>query len=436
MIYPTARAVAAASAGVPAALLVAAMSPGRWWVALAWPLFLLLLCLLDTVFALGSAETRLELPRTGSVGETVDVPLDLKVRARQAPSFAQVALGAPALVAMEDDGRYRVPLDRGRNRLLMPVTWLRRGEAVFDRLWVRWTGPLGLMWRQVELSVNGTVAILPDIRPVYQRGAQIFQRYAYEGWLAQQERGQGSDFDALVEFRAGMDRYSIDWKQSARHLKLLAKQYHTERNNQIIFAVDSGRQMCEPVAGMARIDRAVSAMLLTAWIALKMGDRVALHAFNSRPRVISGLVSGSRAFPEIQRLAAQIDYSGDETNYTFALSTLAARLTRRSMIVIFTEFADSISADFLVRAARRLVRTHLLLVVVLRDEELETIEERSPETPEDVTRAITAAALLNDRKLVLASLQHLGVHVVESGHDSIVESLVTAYMDLKRRNVL
>ena len=70
-------------------------------------------------------------------------------------------------------------------------------------------------------------------------------------------------------------------------------------------------------------------------------------------------------------MAAQIDYSADETNYTFALTTLAARLTRRSMIILFTEFADSVSADFMLRAVRTLVEKHLVMVVVLRDEELE-----------------------------------------------------------------
>ena len=33
------------------------------------------------------------------------------------------------------------------------------------------------------------------------------------------------------------------------------------------------------------------------------------------------------------------------------------------MIVLFTEFTDLASADFMVRAARRMVETHLLLVV-------------------------------------------------------------------------
>jgi uncharacterized protein (DUF58 family) len=254
--------------------------------------------------------------------------------------------------------------------------------------------------------------------------------------IAQLTRGEGSDFDALVDFRTGMDRRAIDWKQSGRHLKLLAKQYRTERNNQIVFAVDTGRQMCEPVAGLARVDRCVSAMLLTAWIALKLGDRVAINAFDSRPRLASGLVSGGGAFAELERIAAEIDYSADETNYTFALTTLAARLTRRSMIILFTEFTDTVSADFMLRAMRRLVETHLVVVVVLRDQELEEIAGREPATADDVTRAVTAAALLKERRIAIGRLQHLGVHVVESEYDKVNERLVQSYLDLKKRDLL
>ena len=436
MIYPTRRAVLAAAAGAPVGLAVAAFSPARWALALAWPLAIALLCILDALRSLGGARVRLDLPDQAGVGETCDAKVTVAVDGPAAPGSVEVAIDGPPGVALDDEGRMRLRLDEGRGAGLLPMAMLRRGIARFDHVWVRWAGPLGLVWRQEQVATDQRVPILPDIRPVHRRGARVIQRHTVMGMLAQLDRGEGSDFDALVEFRPGMDRRSIDWKQSGRHAKLLAKQYRDERNNQIVFAVDSGRQMCEPVAGLPRVDRAVSAMLLTGWVALKLGDRVALHAFDSRPRLASGLVSGGGAFAELQRVAADIDYSGEETNYTFALTTLAAKLTRRSMIILFTEFADSISADFLVRAARRLVETHLLVVVVLRDEELESIAGRAPDEPDDVARAITAAALLKDRKVALARLLHLGVQVIESDHERVADQLVAGYLDLKRRNRL
>jgi len=433
VIYPTRAAVLAAACTAPLALLVGVFLPERWYAGLAGPLAVVVLTMVDALVGVGrAASARVELPPSMWVGATIDATVQVAAPAR----LVEIALSGDRLLTLEDEGRLRLPLAGGKGAALLPVTAIRRGTARIERVWLRWPGALGLAWHQRQVAVGATVAILPDLSLVQQRGAQLFKRHALQGLIAQLERGDGSDFESLAEYRSGMDRRAIDWKQSARHLKLHAKNYQSEHNNQLVFAIDGGRQMSEPVAGMPRVDRAVSAMLLTAWVGLKLGDRVALHAFDSRPRIASGMISGVGAFGELQRLAARIDYSSEETNYTFALTTLATRLVRRSMIVLFTEFVDTISADFLVRAARRLVEKHLLLIVVLRDEELESIVERPPVTADDVTRAVTAAALLRDRLLVLTRLRHLGAHVVESEYDRVGERLVAGYVDLKRRNLL
>ncbi len=438
MIYPTRMAVLAAAAGAPVALIIAVQVPAIWYAGLAWPAAIILGALIDALLAVSASRVEIgfEVPRTASVGETIEAVVSVEMPRRGSPRRAEIAVAADPLVTIEDDGRAPVWLENGAGGVALPVDTHRRGTAAFPMLWARWRGPLGLVWREKKEASEAVVRILPDIRPVRERGARIFQRHALQGLMVQLDRGDGTDFDALVEFRSGMDRRAIDWKQSARHLKLHAKEYRTERNNQIVFAIDSGRQMSEPVGGIPRVDRAVSAMLLTGWVALKLGDRVSLNSFDSRPRIASGLISGVGAFAELQRLAAAIDYSGEETNYTYALTTLAARLTRRSMIVMFTEFTDLTSADFMIRAAARLAETHLLLIVVLRDEELESIVDREPHAADDITRAVTAAGLLKDRLLALTRLRHLGAHVIESEYDRVADRLVEGYIDLKRRNLL
>ncbi|MGW8278989.1 DUF58 domain-containing protein [Sphingomonas aurantiaca] len=436
MIYPTRMAVLAAAIGVPVTLLVAMLFPATWYAGLGWPLAVLTLVFADAVLGHARARVVLALPRSAAVGVSLSVPIEIWIDARRPAGAAQVALAPDPLLSFVDAAPLDVALIAGRGTATVALTPLRRGTARLGTIWVRWAGPLGLAWRQARIDGDRTLPILPDIEAVRRQGAQVFQRHAVQGLLAQSDRGDGTDFDALVEFRSGVDRRAIDWKQSARHRKLYAKEYRTERNSQIVFAIDSGRQMSEPVDGIPRVDRAVSAALLAGWLALKLGDRVALHAFDSRPRMASGFISGAGAFAELQHLAAGIDYSGDESNYTFALTTLAARLRRRSMIVLFTEFTDPISADFMVRAVARLLKTHLVLIVVLRDDELETIVDRAPGQAADVTRAVTAAALLRDRRLVLLRLRHLGVHVIESPYDQVAERLVEGYVDLKRRSLL
>ena len=77
MIYPTRWAVAATAAGAPLALAVAAVLPGRWFLALAWPLAILLLCAFDAVRGFETAVASVDLPDRAYVGETRDCTLSV-----------------------------------------------------------------------------------------------------------------------------------------------------------------------------------------------------------------------------------------------------------------------------------------------------------------------------------------------------------------------
>jgi uncharacterized protein (DUF58 family) len=52
--------------------------------------------------------------------------------------------------------------------------------------------------------------------------------------------------------------------------------------------------MCEPVDGLPRIDRAVSAALMASYVALKGGDRVALFGFADKPELMTPFATDAR----------------------------------------------------------------------------------------------------------------------------------------------
>src|SRR5690606_10682655 len=152
------------------------------------------------------------------------------------------------------------------------LTSRRRGTGQIHDLWLRWPGPLGLACRQAHRALDRQVRVWPDLSPVRSPVLQAFLRDAQFGLIARRIRGEGTQFEALSEYEAGMDRRRIDWKSSARHTRLYARENESERDNQIVFAFDCGQAMCEPVDGLPRIDRAVSAALMAAYVALKGGD--------------------------------------------------------------------------------------------------------------------------------------------------------------------
>jgi uncharacterized protein (DUF58 family) len=437
LIYPTRAMVLAAAAVAPLALLVALAAPGAWTAGLGLIGLLLLLALVDAVTGVGVGDLKIGCagPGSVSVGETFDFVVDAAPESAR-PRRIEVALDlAGPLRALGDGRQVMRPTARGVASAMRLVAE-RRGAGRVRSLWVRLPGALGLVWKQRRLAVDRDILITPDIRPTKTKGIELASRELLHGQIARQEVGEGAEFEALADYRQGMDKRAIDWKQSARHTHLIAKEYRVERNNNIVVAIDAGRSMCEPMDGVPRVDSAVSAALLTAFVALKQGDRVGLFAFDSRPRASSKVVSGPAAFGTLQRVAAGIDYSANETNYTLAMATLASGLKRRSLVIIFTEFTDTVSAEFMLGALGPLLNKHLLLFVVLRDAELESFTAAEPENADDVARAVTAAGLLRERRLVITRLRHLGVEVVEASAAEAGPALVNAYLDLKRRGRL
>jgi uncharacterized protein (DUF58 family) len=435
-LYPTRRAIALMAVGAAPALAVALAAPGFWTAAAAWIVLAMGLMLADALLAAPPRRLTLafQTPRVVGVGRSETARLTAAF-ARGGPREIELAVGVnERLTAVPD--RQVVRTFEGRAEADVRLDPVRRGEGRIEGVWARWRGPLGLVWLQRQEPPSPAVRITPDVASVKEQALRLFARDAPLGAKPLLDAGEGSDFHALKEFQTGMDLGDIDWKQSARHGKLIGREYRTERNHHVLFALDTGRLMSAPAAGLPRIDRAINAALLLAFVSLRLGDRVGIFAFDSKPRLASGLASGPAAFPLLQRLCSEIDYSAEETNFTLGLTALAGRLDRRAMVVVFTDFADATSAELMVENVARLMRTHLVLFVVFRDEELEALVGREPVVAEDVSRAVIAERLLKQRESVIARLRRLGAQIVDAPAEGLGPALLNGYLDVKRRGLV
>ena len=346
MIAPTLRAIWLMLLGLPIMLAIAVLAPNLWVISAGWIAGLFGLMLADLALAGRRRGIDVKVVPPAVLYTNSEDPVEITVSAKFGPLPSQIN-------ALLETNEYLAPpnatilkgwYDRTHTyaQMLEPT---RRGNGRLETLWLNWTGPLGLIRIRRNETLDLDIPITPNTRWVKEEAVRLYTRDADFGIKMQIERGDGSEFDALREFSSGMDRRAIDWKHSARHRSLLAKEFRTERNHNIVFAFDSGRLMCEPLGGVPKIDRAINAALLLAYVSLRSGDKTALFGFDARPTVTSNVLAGVGAFPHMQRLASQIDYSVEEANYTLAITSLAARLERRSLIILFTDFVDTISAE-------------------------------------------------------------------------------------------
>ncbi len=435
-LIPTGRAALLLAAMAPLALLLAVLAPAAWSAAPALGTLVLALIGLDALLAGRMTDLAVTSDPDIEVGGDGVIQIEARLT-RGAPGRAEAALAAdPRLLP---GGRTEAALTRGadgRWRVAVPFSPIRRGTGEIEELWLRWTGPLGLGGRQVRRTVGQPVRVWPNLALVRSPTLQTFLKDAQFGLIARRMRGEGTMFEALAEFEPGMDKRRIDWKSSARHMHLYAKEYEAERNNQIVFAFDCGAAMCEPVGGLPRIDRAVSAALATAYVALKGGDRVALYGFAARPGLFTPFATDARDFPRLHRAAAGLDYQPQEPNFTLALATLAGQLQRRSMVVVFSDFTDPTSAELMVESIARLTGRHLVLFVTMTDAELTGIATAAPEDMQHLAMAVSAGGLLRQRALVLGKLRQAGVDVIEAPWDRIGTRLIDSYLAIKRKGAI
>lgn len=436
MPSPTPRALAVAAAGLLAAVPAVVGVPGT---AALWAAFWLVL--------LTAAGVDLALcPRGRSLGLTVDAPPLLAVGAAGAATLrltlpSRRPLRSEVLVEtsshLEPVEPCAVKLGERPLELEIELTARRRGEAVMEEVWVRWSGPLGLVRRGTRRRPGAVVPVTPDLATVGRRALQhVSSRRALPGQRIERYVGQGSEFHALRDWMPGLDRRAIDWKASARHTRLLARELRAERNHQIVLALDTGRLMAEPLDGMARLDHAIHAALLLAFVSLRHGDRVGLYSFDRSPGAWAPPRGGRGALPALVQVAAGLRAGHDETNFTLGVTELSRRLRRRSLVVVLTDFVDAVTAGLMVDNLERLARRQLVLFVALRDPLLARLMDRRPAARLDLERAVVAASLERERRGVLSRLARRGVQVLDTAPAQMGPGLLDRYLAIKRREMI
>ena len=233
-----------------------------------------------------------------------------------------------------------------------------------------------------------------------------------------------------------MDPRSIDWKRSARHRSLLGKEMRAERNHSIVLALDNGYLMREEIDRLPKVDHHIAAMLSLAWAGVLGGDRIGLFAFDARPRVFEPPAGGRGAFTKLRAAAARLEYRSVETNFTLAMAHLHERLRRRSLIVVFSDFVDATTAELMIENVAMLNRQHLIVFATLRDPVLRALADGPPDSLGDVARAVSAAQMLHQRRLVFERLARLGVLCIEADQQALTGRLISTYLTIKAREMV
>ena len=312
---------------------------------------------------------------------------------------------------------------------------LKRGHFSFEHCEINLPSPFGLWTGKRLLDVRGEIRVYPDFARLY--GGELL---AVDNWLSQlgvrqrQRRGQGMEFHQLREFREGDSLRQIDWKATARQRTPIAREYQDERDQQLMFMLDCGRQMRSQDGELSHFDHALNACLLLSHVALRQGDAVGLSTFAvAQPRFLAP-IKGASQLKVLLNAVYDLDSSQRPADYSTATHQLLARQKRRALIVLLTNLRDEDTEDLLA-SVKRLSQQHQVLVVSLREETLDRVRNAPVQTLPEALAYCGTVDYLNARAELHEQLNAHAVQVLDVRPSGLSTELLSRYMSWKRSGV-
>ena len=125
-----------------------------------------------------------------------------------------------------------------------------------------------------------------------------------------------------------------------------------------------------------------------------------------------------------------------DTNFTLSLSTLLESLKRRALVVVLTDFSDTISAELMLENLVRLRRRHAVVFAALDDPALQAMELAPPYGRSALDRAVLAGTIRRERRIVLDRLKRMGVTPIVTPAERLGAAMIDRYLELKRREAV
>lgn len=315
-------------------------------------------------------------------------------------------------------------------RVLHPVTVGVRGEVVFGPIQMLVRSDWGYWKRLHRVGDAEPVRVYPNYEPVVRLALLGMQNRENPMGIVRRSRpGSSREFQQLRDYREGDSLAQVDWKATSRKQALISRAYQEQRNQSVVFLVDTGRRMRAMDGDLPQFDHCLNAMLLVAHVALRQGDHVGVQSFGGTQRWLPPL-KGLHAMPVLLNHLYDYQTTPEPSDFAGAVEALMTHQRRRSLVVVLTNLRGEDGKE-LVPALQVLSSRHLVLLASLRERTVDEAKELPVASFGDALRFAAADRYLAERREVLAELGARGILTLDTTAQELAISLANRYLDIK-----
>ncbi|HEV9036770.1 MAG TPA: DUF58 domain-containing protein [Puia sp.] len=313
-----------------------------------------------------------------------------------------------------------------------------RGEYVFHNINVFIRSPFGLLIRRKIVEAEMTVRVLPSYQELKKfELLAASQNLADSGVKRIRKLGHSLEFEQIKEYVTGDDIRNLNWKATARKGgQLMVNTFTDEKSQQIYCLIDKGRVMKMPFDGMTLLDYAINATLVLSRVALIRQDKAGLLTFSDQIATFLPAGRMSTQMSHILEILYNQKTHWQETDFEKAYALVRARITQRSLIVLFTNFESLAGLRRQLPYIRAIARKHLLMVVFFENTELQQIRDTEARDIEDIYIKTIADKFAYEKRLMVKELNQHGIATILTTPQHLTVHAVNKYLEIKARQAI
>lgn len=312
----------------------------------------------------------------------------------------------------------------------------RRGVYSFGYVRVFVTGRIGLVSRRYTCAEPLDIKVYPSYLMLHQYELLAMSDNLTELGIKRVRRvGHHTEFEQIKEYVKGDDYRTINWKASARRHELMVNVYQDERSQQIYSVIDKGRVMQQAFRGMTLLDYAINASLVLSYVAMRKEDKAGVVTFNEH---FDSFVPASKAPGQMQTLLENL-YSQQttfgETDFSSLCVHFNKHVSKRSFLVLYTNFSSMGSMNRQLAYLQQLNRQHRLLVVFFEDADMKTYIAAPAKDTEGYYRHVIAEKFAFEKRLIVSTLKQNGIYSLLTTPENLSIDVINKYLEMKSRQL-
>jgi len=190
-----------------------------------------------------------------------------------------------------------------------------------------------------------------------------------------------------------------------------------------------------PFEDLTLLDYSINTSLVVSNIVLRKYDKAGLITFSDKIGTIVKAGSQHHQLQKITKCLYDQKTGFKESNFELLFYTIRSQVTRRSILLFFTNFEQQYDMRRNLKYLKSLNQKHLLVIIMFVNTELESAQFTEALKMKDIYYKTFAQRAIMDKEKIANELKANGIQVILTKPEDLSINTVNKYLEIKAKRM-